>query len=125
MEQYGFERVVTFEFKAREGILKLVLELFGEGNLILAKEQGEILQALIFKRMRDRSIVRKETYQLPPSNAQNPFQVTKEELAQGLQAAGDAAVVRVLVRYLGWRLILRGTSASSGCRKNYALQRAD
>ncbi|XES78113.1 MAG: ribosome rescue protein RqcH [Candidatus Bathyarchaeia archaeon] len=101
VEQYGFERVVTFEFKAREGTLKLVLELFGEGNLILATEQGEILQALIFKRMRDRSIVRKETYQLPPSNAQNPFQVTKEELARGLQAAGDAAVVRVLVRYLG------------------------
>jgi predicted ribosome quality control (RQC) complex YloA/Tae2 family protein len=101
LEQYEFERVVTFQFKAKEGTLQLILELFGEGNFILAKENGEILQALFFKRMRDRNIVRNEVYQFPPSNAKNPYKVTKEELEAGLKAAAAAEVVRAIVRFLG------------------------
>jgi predicted ribosome quality control (RQC) complex YloA/Tae2 family protein len=81
--------------------LKLILELFGEGNIVLTKEDGEILQALFFKRMRDRNIVRKEAYQMPPSNAKNPFAVSEAELEAGLKAAGAAEVVRALVRFLG------------------------
>jgi predicted ribosome quality control (RQC) complex YloA/Tae2 family protein len=101
MEQYEFERVVTFQFRAKEGILQLILELFGEGNIILARENGAILQALFFKRMRDRNIVRNEDYQFPPSNAKNPFKITKLELEAGLKAAGDAEVVRAIVWFLG------------------------
>ncbi len=101
LEQFEFERVVTFQFKAKETFLKLVLELFGEGNIILTGTKDEILQALYFKRMRDRNIVRNETYQLPPSIAKNPFKVTKEALAVGLKGAGDAEVVRAMVRFLG------------------------
>jgi predicted ribosome quality control (RQC) complex YloA/Tae2 family protein len=101
IEQYGFERVVTFEFREKEVTLRLILELFGEGNIILTEENGKILQALVYKRMRDRNIVRNEVYQLPPSNAKNPFKVTKEDLATGLKAAGDVDVVRAVVRFLG------------------------
>jgi len=101
VEQHEFERVVTFQFKAKEATLNLVLELFGEGNIILTAEKGAILQALFFKKMRDRNIVRSEVYQLPPSSAKNPFKVTKEDLTAGLKAAGDADVVRAVVRFLG------------------------
>ncbi len=101
MEQYEFERVVTFYFKAKAGTLRLILELFGEGNIILAGEKGEILQALFFKRMRDRNIVRNEVYQFPPSGGKNPFRVTREELEAALKVAGDAEVVRAIVRFLG------------------------
>ncbi len=101
VEQYGFERVVTFQFKAKETTLNLVLELFGEGNIILTAEKGAILQALFFKKMRDRNIVRSEVYQLPPSNAKNPFNVSKDDLTAGLKTAGDAEVVRAVVRFLG------------------------
>ena len=101
VEQYEFERVVTFQFRAKETTLNLVLELFGEGNIILTAEKGAILQALFFKKMRDRNIVRSEIYQLPPSNAKNPFKVTKEDLTAGLKAAGEAEVVRAVVRFLG------------------------
>ncbi len=101
VEQHEFERVVTFQFRAKEETLRLVLELFGEGNIILTAEKGDILQALFLKRMRDRNIVRNEVYQLPPSNSKNPFKVTKPELDAGLKAAGDADVVRAIVRFLG------------------------
>jgi len=100
-EQYEFERVVIFHFKTKLGRLKLVLELFGEGNIILTGEKEEILQALFFKRMRDRNIVRNETYQFPPSAGKNPFKINSEELAAGLNASGEAEVVRALVRLLG------------------------
>ena len=101
VEQYEFERVVTFYFKTKEGPLRLILELFGEGNIILTAENGEILQALFFKRMRDRNIVRKEIYQFPPSAGRNPFKVTQEELEEGLKVAGDVEVVRAIARFLG------------------------
>jgi predicted ribosome quality control (RQC) complex YloA/Tae2 family protein len=59
------------------------------------------LQALFFKRMRDRNIIRNETYQYPPSGGKNPFKVTREELEAALKANGDADVVRCIVRFLG------------------------
>jgi len=101
LEQYEFERVVIFQFKTKLGMLKLVLELFGEGNIILTGEKEEILQALFFKRMRDRNIVRNEAYQFPPSAGKNPFKITGEDFVAGLKASGDAEVVRALVRLLG------------------------
>ncbi len=101
VDQFEFERVVTFHIKAKTGVLRLILELFGEGNIILAAETGEILQALFFKKMRDRNIVRKEVYQFPPSIGKNPFKVTIEDLKAALSAAGEAEVVRAIVRFLG------------------------
>lgn len=101
VEQYEFERIVTIYFKVKAGVMHLILELFGEGNIILTGEKGEILQALIFKRMRDRAIIRNELFQFPPSSGKNPFKVTRDELKQTLRDFGDVEVVRAIVRFLG------------------------
>jgi predicted ribosome quality control (RQC) complex YloA/Tae2 family protein len=101
VEQYELERVVTIHFKTKTGVMRLILELFGEGNIILTGEKGEILQALVFKRMRDRDIVRNEVFQFPPSIGKNPFQVSRNELEEALKDAGDVEVVRALARFLG------------------------
>ena len=101
VEQYEFERVATVNFRTKTGAFRLILELFGEGNIILTDETGKILQALVFKRMRDRNIVRNEAYQFPPSIGKNPFKVSKEELEETLQGSGDVEVVRAMARFLG------------------------
>jgi predicted ribosome quality control (RQC) complex YloA/Tae2 family protein len=101
VQQQEFERIVTVRFKTKTGSLGLILELFGDGNVILTGEKGEILQALFFKRMRDRNILRGEPFQFPPSSGKNPFKVTREELAEGLKSAGDVEVVRFMARFLG------------------------
>jgi predicted ribosome quality control (RQC) complex YloA/Tae2 family protein len=101
VEQHEFERVVTIHFKTKTGVMRLILELFGEGNIILTGENGEILQALIFKRMRDRNIIRKEAFQFPPSSGKNPFKVAREELEEALKDLGDVEVVRAMARFLG------------------------
>lgn len=101
LEQYEFERIALFQIRTKIGTMQLILELFGEGNIILTGEKGDILQALFFKRMRDRNIVRNELYQYPPASGKNPFKVTLEDLTSALQNGGDTEVVRVIIRTLG------------------------
>jgi len=100
IEQYEFERVLVFSFRTKMGGLRLVLELFGEGNIILVSEKGEILQALVYKRMRDRNILRGEAFVFPPPSGKNPFKVSREELRKELRNFGDVEVVRAFARFL-------------------------
>ncbi|MEM2936895.1 MAG: ribosome rescue protein RqcH [Candidatus Bathyarchaeia archaeon] len=100
VEQYRFERVAVFYFKTMAGGLRLVLELFGDGNFVLVDEGWRILQALVYKRMRDRNIIRGETFVFAPSSGRNPLEVGGEEFAVGLRAFGDVEVVRAIVRLL-------------------------
>ena len=101
IEQYEFERIVAVGFRTSEGLMKLTAELFGEGNLILTNDKNMILQALYFKRMRDRNILRNETLVYPPPSGENPFKVTACELRDGLVKAGETEVVRAMARFLG------------------------
>jgi predicted ribosome quality control (RQC) complex YloA/Tae2 family protein len=101
IDQYEFERIVTVSFKTKEGLLKLVVELFGEGNVILTNEKNMIWQALFFKRMRDRNILRNEVLVFPPPSGKNPFKVSLPELEEALKNAGEAEVVRTIARLLG------------------------
>jgi predicted ribosome quality control (RQC) complex YloA/Tae2 family protein len=101
LEQYEFERVVVFTFKSNVGSLKLILELFGDGNIILVDEKGKILHALAYKRMRDRNILRGEAFVFAPSSGKNPFKVSMEELTVALKGFGNVEVVRAAARFLG------------------------
>jgi predicted ribosome quality control (RQC) complex YloA/Tae2 family protein len=100
-DQYEFERIVTVSFRTKTGLLKLVVELFGEGNIILTNEQNVIIHALAYKKMRDRDILHNVVLQLPPSSGKNPFKVTQNELDEALKNAGELEVVRVIARFLG------------------------
>ena len=101
IDQYEFERIVTVSFRTKTGLLKLVVELFGEGNIILTNEQNVIIHALAFKKMRDRDILHNIVLQLPPSSSKNPFKVTQIELEEVLKTAGETEVVRSIARFLG------------------------
>ena len=101
VQQHEFERVVVFIFKGKAGDLRLVLELFGDGNIILVDGNGKILHALAYKRMRDRNILRSETFTFAPSSAKNPLKIGKEELTIALRSFGNVEVVRAATRSLG------------------------
>jgi predicted ribosome quality control (RQC) complex YloA/Tae2 family protein len=100
VEQHEFERVILFSFRTHEGMLRLILELFGDGNIILLSEKGTILQALIYKQMRDRNILRGESFKFAPSFGKNPYKLSDDEIAEGLGALGDVEVVRAITRFL-------------------------
>jgi predicted ribosome quality control (RQC) complex YloA/Tae2 family protein len=82
-------------------VLKLVVELFGEGNIILTNDKNVIIHALAFKKMRDRDILHNVVLELPPSSGKNPFKVTKSELEEAFKNAGETEVVRSTARFLG------------------------
>ncbi|MGD0496726.1 MAG: ribosome rescue protein RqcH [Candidatus Bathyarchaeia archaeon] len=100
IEQYEFERVVVLSFNAQDIDFRLILELFGDGNIILVGENAEILQALVYRRMRDRNVVRGEPFRFAPSSGKNPFKVGYEEFNLTLKSFGDVEVVRALARFL-------------------------
>jgi len=101
IEQHEFERIVTVSFRTKTGLLKLFIELFGEGNIILTNEQDVIIHALAFKKMRDRDILRNVVLAFPPSSGKNPFKVTQKDLEDYLKSAGENEVVRSIARFLG------------------------
>ncbi|MEM2567795.1 MAG: ribosome rescue protein RqcH [Candidatus Bathyarchaeia archaeon] len=101
IEQYEFDRVVLFDFSGKLGNFRLVLELFGEGNIILVDGENKIVQALRYRWMRDRNIIRGETFRFAPPSGQNPAKVSVKALAEGLKSFGEVEVVRALARFLG------------------------
>ncbi|MEM1563776.1 MAG: ribosome rescue protein RqcH [Candidatus Bathyarchaeia archaeon] len=101
IEQYEFERVVLFDFNGKMGNFRLVLELFGEGNIILLDGENKIVQALRYRRMRDRNIIRGEDFHFAPPSGQNPAKVNVQTLYEGLKSFGEVEVVRALARFLG------------------------
>ena len=62
IEQHEFERIVIIKIKAKQTEFQLISELFSDGNIILVNS-NRILQALSYKKMRDRNILRNETFQ--------------------------------------------------------------
>ncbi len=100
LDQNEFERVVILSFKTNAGIVKLILELFGEGNIILTGENGKILQALLYKRMRDRSILRGEAFKFAPPSGKNPQKLDVRTFVDGLKAYEDVEIVRAVARFL-------------------------
>jgi len=99
IEQYEFERAVTFKMRTRQGTMQLVVELFGEGNVILTDQRNMIVEALTFKKMRDRNILRNETFKHAPASGKNPFSITLTQL-DGLRNLGRLEIVRALTRFV-------------------------
>ena len=98
IEVKDFERIVKFRLSSKDGTKSLVLEIFGAGNVILLDEEERIVQALTYRRMRDRNIVRGEIYRLPPPRGISPIHVSIEDLSSIKMQKGEVA--RALGRIL-------------------------
>lgn len=99
IEQHEFERIVTIRVTTREGEFQLVSELFGEGNIILLSPQNKILHALAYRRMRDRNVLRGETFQHAPPSGRNPLTLTRQDFSE-MKHLGQLETVRALTRFL-------------------------
>jgi predicted ribosome quality control (RQC) complex YloA/Tae2 family protein len=98
VKQHQFERIIIIQISTRHGDYQLVIELFGGGNTILVDPEGKILQAMTYKRMRDRNILRGETFEHPPTRGKNPLTVSFEEFQEIKTLEKD--IVRALTRFL-------------------------
>lgn len=100
IEQYEFERTITFSFKIRNSVLKLIMEVFSDGNFILVDEHNNVLHALTYKRMKDRNILRGEPFVFAPSSSKNPLKVSLQEFNETIKSFSETEVVRALARFL-------------------------
>jgi predicted ribosome quality control (RQC) complex YloA/Tae2 family protein len=99
MRQHEFERIVIIDVSRKEGDFQLITELFGEGNIILVDPENRILQALAYRRMRDRSVLRGEVFQHPPSSGRNPLKQTRRDFDE-IREMEQLEIVRALTRFL-------------------------
>ena len=99
VQQHEFERTVTIQAGTREGDFQLITELFGEGNIILVNPQDVVLYALVYRKMRDRNILRGESFKHAPSSGRNPLNLGRLDLDE-LRSFGHLDIVRALTRFL-------------------------
>lgn len=112
--QKDFDRVLVIDFSSKLGELSLIVEFFGEGNILVAKKEEENLMVIHpFKRqkLKDRSIQSKSEY-IFPSPQTNLFELTYEDLLK-LISGSQKDVVRFLASDLG----LGGDYAEEICSK--------
>ncbi len=99
VRQHEFERIVTVDLSGREGDFKLISELFGEGNIILVSPKNCIVQALTYRRMRDRNVLRGEVFQHAPSSGRNPLKQNRQNFGE-IRGLGRLEIVKALTKFL-------------------------
>ena len=98
ISQHEFERIAKIGVKTKFGDFKLVIELFGDGNIILVDPENRILHAMTYKRMRDRNVIRGEEFKYPPPSGMNPLKFSKEDFEK-IREMGEIEVVKALTRF--------------------------
>ncbi len=99
IQQHEFERTITIKIQTKEGQFQLIIEFFGEGNIILASPENKILHALVYKRMRDRNILRGVKFEYAPPSGKNPFKISRKDFNE-IKNFGQLEIVRVLAKFL-------------------------
>jgi predicted ribosome quality control (RQC) complex YloA/Tae2 family protein len=107
IRQHGLERILIFDIGKGQEVYHLIIELFDEGNVILADEKYTIVKPLRHHRFRDREIIPHATYTLGADPTSSVDAMTT------LLKTDD----RELVRSLAIGCMLGGTYAEYVCRK--------
>ena len=109
IRQHGLERIMIFDIGKGSHIYRLILELFDEGNIILADEDYTIIKPLRHHRFKDREIIPRALYTLgatdPTASLENLTSVIRNDN-------------RDLVRSLAIGCMLGGTYAEYICQKS-------
>ncbi|WP_049984786.1 ribosome rescue protein RqcH [Halobellus rufus] len=98
VEQFEFDRILVFEFERDDENTKLVVELFGQGNVAVLDEAGEVVQSLETVRLKSRTVAPGSQYEFPASRL-NPLTVSYEAFARNMDDS-DTDVVRTLATQL-------------------------
>ncbi|MCA1813106.1 MAG: NFACT family protein [Halobacteriales archaeon] len=110
IRQVGFDRVLELEFERADGRHVVACELFGEGNVVLTRED-KVVQALHFIKVQHRAIQPGQPYVHPPSRLDLQHATDAELHAGLLRSKADA------VRTLATEWNLGGQYAEEVCAR--------
>lgn len=100
------ERIIKLELEYKDPETKevriyyLILELFANGNVILVDKDYTILNSLEKKKFKDRTVMVKDTYELPPQKELNLFNPKPDLLEKELKET-DLSIVKFLAIKFG------------------------
>jgi len=99
IEQHDLDRIVVIEIGDETSSHKIVAELFGNGNLLLLDPEDSIFVAMRYRRMKDRDVVPKATYDFPPQRGMDVFSMKPESFNE-LISDSKSNIVRTLASRL-------------------------
>ena len=117
VEQLGFDRIVSMTFEHGSGKLKLIIELFRDGNVLLLDEQGIIIQPLTHAKYASRSLKRGVKY-IPPPAAVDPREINRVKLDKLLDESDDDLIRTLAARGNLGRIYGSAICASADLEEN-------
>ncbi|WP_435182588.1 ribosome rescue protein RqcH [Halobellus sp. EA9] len=97
-EQFEFDRILVLDFERDDENTRIVVELFGQGNVAVLDETGEVVQSLETVRLKSRTVAPGSQYEFPASRL-NPLTVGYEAFKRSMDDS-DTDVVRTLATQL-------------------------
>ncbi|MBT5638851.1 MAG: fibronectin-binding domain-containing protein, partial [Euryarchaeota archaeon] len=97
VEQLGFDRIISLTFEHGSGKLKLIIELFRDGNVLLLDNEDVIIQPLTHANYASRTLKRGVKYVSPPP-AIDPREIDREKLNQLLDGSNDDLIRTLAAR---------------------------
>jgi len=124
VSQYEFDRILVFEFKRPDANTSIVVELFGQGNIAVRDEHGEVVQSLETVRLKSRTVAPGAQYEFPDSRI-NPLSVSYDTFVREMEAS-TSDVVRTLATQLNLGgLYAEEVCTRAGVEKETAIDDAD
>ncbi|MGZ0747629.1 ribosome rescue protein RqcH [Haloparvum sp. AD34] len=111
VEQYEFDRILTFDFEREDQNTRIVAELFGQGNIAVLDESGEVVQSLETVRLKSRTVAPGAQYEYPGTRL-NPLDISFDAFCRRMNES-DTDVVRTLATQLN----LGGLYAEEVCSR--------
>ncbi len=99
VDQHDLDRIVVIEIGDESSSHKLVVELFGNGNVLLLDPEDTIFVAMRYRRMKDRDVIPKAKYEFPPPRGMDVMNLEADALV-GVLSESKANVVRTLASRL-------------------------
>ena len=111
VSQYEFDRILVFEFERPDANTRVVAELFGQGNVAVLDEHGDVVQSLETVRLKSRTVAPGAPYEFPDSRI-NPLSVSYDTFTREMEASTSD-----VVRTLATQLNLGGLYAEEVCTR--------
>jgi len=100
VEQYGFDRILTFRFEREDATTLVVAELFGDGNVAVMNEDREVIDCLDTVRLSARTVAPGSQYGYPDERF-SPLDCDYEAFAARMDES-DSDLVRTLATQLNF-----------------------
>ncbi len=124
VSQYEFDRILEFVFERDDGTTRIIVELFGQGNVAVTDGEYQVIDCLETVRLKSRTVVPGSRYEFPESRL-NPLTVSREAFAREMDDS-DSDVVRTLATQLNFGgLYAEEVCSRAGVEKAMNITEAD